>query len=146
MKNEQLKDFKAGTAEYKQLEEHIVGRVADVQARMQLQKKEFLLKESRIYFTVYREIQQVVNYYATSQGFTAVLKINGEEVKEDNPDDVLRYINQDVVWAAQGTDITQIISDELRRRALSASGNNTPSRTSVPSRPATPGAGTPVYR
>jgi len=130
--NEQLKELKPGTAEYKQLESHIVSGMADLNAQAQLQRKEFLLKESGIYYTVYREIQQVVNYYAASQGFTVVLKVNGEEVKEDKPDDVLRYINQDVVWAAQGLNITNVILEQLNQRAVSATRATVPSRPGVP--------------
>ena len=132
--NEQLKELKAGTAEYKQLEQHVVGRMADLNAQAQLQRKEFLLKESQIYHDVYREIEQVVAYYASTQGIAVVIKINGEPVKEDNPDDVLRYINQDIVWAAQGLNITQIVLDQMNQRAISSTSRQggAPSRTGVP--------------
>lgn len=133
-----LKDFKPGSVEYKQREQDLARRVADLNIRMQAQRKEFLLKEAGIYNTVYKEIQQVVAYYANQQGFTAVVKFNGDPAQEDDPDTVLRTINQDVVWYAPGLDITPVILEQLNRRAVSsASGTNAPA-SNPSSRPGVP--------
>jgi Skp family chaperone for outer membrane proteins len=137
--SEQLKEYTVGTPQYKQLESQIVGRMADLNAQAQLQRKEFLLKESQIYHIVYQEIQQVVGYYAASQGLSAVIKFNGDAVKENNPDDVLRSINQDMVWYRPELDITPIILQQLNGRGASANRTNTPTGgTPVPTRQGVP--------
>lgn len=139
VEQEKLKDFKTGSEQYKQKEQEVARRMADLNIQAQVQRKDFLLKESRIYYTVYREIEEEVAYFASSQGISLVMKINAEAVEDDDPDGVLRYINQDVVWAAQGMNITQIISDRLNARAGTANRTNAPTGVPVPSsRPGVP--------
>lgn len=130
---EQLKGLKTGTAQYKQLEQETAMRTADLSVQVQLQRKEFLLREAKIYHTVYKEVQQEVNQYAYSQGITLVIRFNGEPVQEENPEDVLRKINGDIVWYARELDITPTILKNLNQRAIT-----TDSRSSVPYRQAVP--------
>jgi len=128
--NEQLKGMASGTAEYRQLEQHVATRTADLNVQAQLQRKEFLLRETKIYHTVYKEVQQVVDYYAKDNGIGLVLRFNGDPVDPDDPEGVLRYINGDVIWYGQGMDITPVILERLNGRALT-----TDSREGVPRRP-----------
>jgi len=119
--SERLNDYKAGTAEYKQLEEEIAKRSADLNVRFQLQKKEFAKTEARIYHMIYQEIQQEVDAFAQANGIAAVLKFSSEAADGDNPDSVLRDLNKPVVWYSRGLDITPIILESLNRRALQQS-------------------------
>jgi Skp family chaperone for outer membrane proteins len=135
---EELKGIKPSSPDYKVKEQNLARQMADLNIQAQAQRKEFLLKEARVYHDVYKEIQQVVGYYAAQQSFTAVLRFNGDAVDQENPDDVLRYINQDTVWFTQGLDITPVILETLNARAgMSASRTSAPMGTS-PSRPAVP--------
>ena len=127
---EQLKGMPTGTAEYKQLQQHVATRTADLNVQAQLQRQEFLLRETKIYHTVYKEVQQVVDYYSKDNGIGLVLRFNGDPVDPDDPENVLRYINGDVIWFAQGMDITPVILQHLNGRALT-----TDTREGVPYRP-----------
>lgn len=129
--NEQLQELKPGTVQYKQLEQEIATRTADLNVRVQLQRKEFMLREAKIWHTVYKEVQREVNYYAINNGIAMVLRFNAEPVQEDNLEDVVRDMNQQVIWSAQGMDITDIILQSLNRRAL----NTTDQRHGVPLNP-----------
>ena len=114
---ERLKDFRQGTPDYKGLEEELTKRQADLSVRIQLQKKEFLQKEARIYYTVYQEIFQEADYYAQQNGIDMVLRFNGDPVDVEKPDDVLRDINKPVIWYSKDRcDITPIVLDRLVRR------------------------------
>jgi Skp family chaperone for outer membrane proteins len=119
--SERLNDYKAGTAEYKQLEEEIAKRSADLNVRFQLQKKEFAKTEARIYHMIYQEIQQEVDAFAQANGIAAVLKFSSEVADGENPDSVLRDLNKPVIWYSRGLDITPIILESLNRRALQQS-------------------------
>jgi Skp family chaperone for outer membrane proteins len=125
--SERMADFHQGTPEYKQAEEELVRKQTDIQVRVNSQKKEFLLRESQIYNRVYQEIYQEVAYYCNSNGIGVVVKFNGDPLDADRPDDVLRVINQQVVYHAKQVDITGIILQNLRSRLPpTADGRNAP--------------------
>ena len=130
---DQLKGYPAGSPEYKQMEEHLTKRMAEMQVQMQLQRKEFLHREAKIYYNVYQEIQQEVNYYATNSGVSAVLRFSGDPVDKEKPDEVLKEINKPVIWYSQSMDITPVILRRLNDRY------NIPSTTDGRGRPGVPG-------
>ncbi len=52
---ESLEQFRSGTPDYKRLEEEIARRQANLATQVQLQKKDFLLREARVHYTVTRK-------------------------------------------------------------------------------------------
>jgi Skp family chaperone for outer membrane proteins len=116
--SEQLNAYKAGTVEYKQLEEEITKRSADLNVRFQLQKKEFGKTEAKTYYMVYQEIQQEVDAFAQANGIAVVLKFKSEQADVDKPEEVLTELNKPVIWYARNLDITPMILESLNRRAL----------------------------
>jgi len=124
--SERLSEYKAGSAEYKQIEEEVAKRTADMNVRFQLQKKEFMKTEARIWQTILQEIQQEVDAYAQANGIAAVLKFSSEQADPEKPEDVLRNLNNPVVWCAGGMDITPVILESLNRRALQSDRRNGP--------------------
>jgi Skp family chaperone for outer membrane proteins len=111
-----LKNMQPGSAEYKQLEEQTARRRADAQIQLQLQNKEFMVKEANIYHDIYQEIEADVAYFAQQNGIDAVLRFNGDPVEKDQPNQILRNVNKQVVWFSQGLDITPNILDRLNKR------------------------------
>jgi len=114
---DQLKGLKPGTPDYKQLEQMIAERQANMNVNVQLQRKDFLVREARIYNAVYQELEAQVRQYASAMGITLVLRYNGDPVDPENPEDILRNINKPVVHFTQGMDITDIILQQLNERA-----------------------------
>lgn len=111
-----LKDFRTGTQEYKQLEQQLAKRQADVQVQLQLQRKDFLQQEAKIYHDVYNEILQQVEHIARQHGYVMVLRFNGDRVNRDNPEDVLRDINKSVIWFDNRRDITGLVLEQLNKQ------------------------------
>jgi Skp family chaperone for outer membrane proteins len=132
-----LERFHKGSPDYKAMEEEIARREADLTVRVQLQRKEFLMREAKIYNNVYQEIEQEVGYYCANRGIDLVLRFNGDEVDVDKPDSVLSYINKPVVWYNKSLDITPIIRDALVNRGGPSGGNR------VGRQPVNPGASNP---
>jgi len=114
---DRLTEHRSGSPEYKQLEEEIARLQSNMAVKVQLQKKEFLQREAKIYHTVYREIMQEVDYYAASNGIAMVMRFNGDEVDASKPEDVLRDINKPIVWYPKDRDITPYILQALNRTA-----------------------------
>jgi Skp family chaperone for outer membrane proteins len=113
---DRLEGFK-GTPDYKAMEEEVAKRQGDLAVRINLQKKDFMLREAKIYHNVYKEIQQETEYYCAQNGIDLVLRFNGDPVDVDKPDSVLAFINRPVVTYAKDRDITPIILDRLVKRS-----------------------------
>jgi Skp family chaperone for outer membrane proteins len=132
---ERLQEFRKGTPDYKQMEEELAKRQADLAVQVQLQKNEFLQREAKIYHNVYQELWQATDYFCKQNRIDMVLRFNGEAVDVDRPDSVLTFINKPVVWYDRGLDITDAVLQELNRTAINPGAANT--RT-VPARPGVP--------
>ena len=112
-----LSQYNAGSKEYKDLEERIVGKSADFNARVTLQRKEFLVNEAKIYHMIYQQIQDEVKAFAQENNVLAVLRFNSELPEVTKPDEVARGLNNQVIWHHPNLDITKYILDNLKRRA-----------------------------
>jgi Skp family chaperone for outer membrane proteins len=131
---EQLKDFRKGTPDYNSIDEDLTTRRTKLGIRVQKQKKEFLQTEARIYYNVYQEVLQEVNYYCTSNRVTMVLRFSGDRVDIEDPESVLTFINKPVIWYAKECDITPWILDRLNRDSLNPGmrTGHAPTRPGVP--------------
>lgn len=121
---EQLDTLRKGTQDYKNMEEEIARREAELSVKVSMQRKEFLTSEAKIYNTVYQEIEQEVGYYCSSRGIDIVLRFNGDPVDVNKPDSVLSYINKPVVFYSKSLDITPNILDAMVKRSGAPAGNN----------------------
>ena len=133
---ERLDTYRAGAPEYKDLEQDIATRQADLNVLITLQRKEFLQQEARIYYIVYREIIEEVDYFASQNRAAMVLKFDREPVDVEVPETVVRSINRSVIWNSQGLDITDYIVDKLNKRASQGPAGPEAKRYSVPLGPA----------
>lgn len=113
---EDLQMLKKGTPEYKELEEAIAKRQADLQVAVGLKKNEFVQREAENYNAVYQEILQEVNYFCRENAIDVVLRFNGEAADVEQPQSVLAFINRQVVWNTPGLDITDAVLQRLNGR------------------------------
>jgi Skp family chaperone for outer membrane proteins len=128
---EQLQTFRAGTVEYKQKEEEIARMTSEMQVKIAMKRKEFLEQEARVYYHVYREIEQSVQNFSIRNRIGLVLRYNGDDMKEDDRASVLQGVNRAVVFQ-RDLDITTFILEDLNR------GTVTPPSTATPPRPTGP--------
>lgn len=128
---EQLQTFKAGSLEYKSKEEEIARMTSEMQVKIGLKRKEFLEQEARVYYHVYREIEQSVQNFAIRNRIGLVMRYNGDEMKEDDRASVLQGVNRAVVYQ-QGLDITQFILEDLNRGTSAPTQNTAPRGPQIP--------------
>lgn len=112
-KVEELKRYKSGTPTYKKLEEEIATWQSQMQVKINLQKRDFMEAEAKIYFQVYNEIQNEVKYFAQRHGIGLVLRYNSAEIKANDRQSVHMGINKAVVYQ-NSIDITFDILDRLQ--------------------------------
>jgi len=112
---ERLRTFQKGSRDYKELEEELASRSADLSVQAKLQQKQFLEREAKMYYNVYREIIDAVHYYAQRNNIQIVLRFNGAPVDTNDPQEVLKELNKAIVWHTPTVDITPYILAQLNR-------------------------------
>jgi outer membrane protein len=117
---DKLNEFKPGSPEYKQMEEEIAKREADLKVKLHIQRKEFIQKEAKVYYTVYQEIFQEVQAFCQANGIMLVLRFDGNSIDPDNPPEVVKQMQKLVVYNDRQIDITPIILERLARRQPTA--------------------------
>ncbi len=126
---EKLQLYKAGTDEYRDVEESIARLRMEVELERAKRQKEIMEREARVYFNAYREVEAAVDAFASERGIGLVLHYSGEEMDPNSRDSIMQGINRVVVYQDR-LDITRIILDQLNR--------GTPS-TPTATRPVIPG-------
>jgi Skp family chaperone for outer membrane proteins len=107
-----------GGSDERNKKEDLANRLeAAIAAQVQVQKKAFIREEAEIYQKTYHELTSQVEAYARANGIEVVLRTSRTTADVSKPDDVLREINQSIVWSVVDVDITSIIIERLNRRA-----------------------------
>ncbi|MCA9119144.1 MAG: OmpH family outer membrane protein [Planctomycetaceae bacterium] len=109
-----LQKMGKGTTDYKILEEKLAGDQTKLRLDMARKQKERVEEEAKIYFNAYRELEDHINKFATTYGIDLVLRFNGEEMDQSQPESVLNGINRFVVYQ-RDLNITGHILDQMNR-------------------------------
>lgn len=112
---EELQQFGPTSQEYKSKEAEVATAQSKLQVDIGLKRKEFLEKEARVYYQVYKEIENAVAMFSQRASIGLVLRYNSDDMKEDDRQSVLQGVNKAVVYH-QGLDITEYIITNLNRR------------------------------
>lgn len=112
---EQLQAYRAGSLEYKAKEEEAARLTSDLQVKVGLKKKELLESEARVYYNVYRELEQKVAVFAQQNRIMMVLRFNSDDMKEDDRNSVLQGVNRAVVYYHPQLDVTELVLFELNK-------------------------------
>lgn len=121
-KAESINQYNVGSPEYKKLEAEITQMQADLQVQVQLQKKEFLEREAKIYYASYREVMELVKFFAERNNIAMVIRFNRETADSPDPQKVMAELNKTIVYSHPGIDITDIILEQVNRQAGPPSG------------------------
>jgi Skp family chaperone for outer membrane proteins len=113
----QMKGFKEGSPEYSNLEKSLLNHTSQMEAFRKSQQRDLIRKEAQIYKTIYLEVSDAVEKYAQHFNFTLVLRFSADElVGQENPEDVMRGLNRQVVYYRPSEDITNAICEFLNKR------------------------------
>ena len=103
---ETLKGFNVGTPEYKKLEAEVAKAQGDFSVNAQLQKKDFMDREAKVYLQVYNEIERAVSQFARDNGIAVVHRFDGDPVDSADRNRILGSITKPIVYYDAGYDIT----------------------------------------
>ncbi len=122
---EKLKEFRPNTREFKQLEEQLAQRVAELNVRIKILQRDFQEREQRSFYQLFVEISDEVKRYADAKGIQLVMQYSSEPVDPNAPETMQRHLQKSFVYL-NGPDITEPILQELNRRAVHTAGKNGP--------------------
>ncbi len=112
-----MKGFKEGSEEYSRVEKSLLTHTTQAEAFRKSQQRDLIRKEAQIYKTIYLEVSDAVEKYAQHFNFTLVLRFSADELSgQENPEDVMRGLNRQVVYYRPSEDITNAICEFLNRR------------------------------
>jgi len=113
---EEMKQFKQDSPEYAQREKELTRLTTEFETFRKQKQREFVRKEADIYKTIYLEVVDVVRKYAEYYNYTLVLRFNGDKLDTDDPQQLIRGLNRQVVYYRAEDDITPAIIEYLNRR------------------------------
>ncbi len=113
-KEEQAKNYKPSSPEFKELDEDLARQKADFNIKAGRTRKDFQEREAKVYYQTYLQVSSTVQYYAQQNSIGLVLKFNGDKINPDRPDAILKAINKPVV-SQNNIDITPDILALLNR-------------------------------
>ncbi len=117
---EKLKGFNPGTPEYRQLEGEVAKAQGDFSVNAQLQKKDFMDREAKVYLQVYNEIERAVSQFARENGIAIVHRFDGDPVDSTDRNRILGSITKPIVYYDPQYDITPDILKMLNGAVAAA--------------------------
>lgn len=94
-------ELRAGSPEFKQVEEQIAQGQTNLKLQMARKRDEFLKQEAKVYFIAYKEIQTAVQQFSDRYGIDLVLRFSSDQIESDQRDSVLKGVNRAVVFQRQ---------------------------------------------
>jgi Skp family chaperone for outer membrane proteins len=113
---EQRQTLKPGSQEFKQLDEEVARQKADFNIKAGSIRRDFLEREAKVYYQTYLEVSQVVRSFAQNNNIGLVLRFNGDQIDPSRREDVLRAINQPIMYQ-NSIDVTPDVLALLSRGA-----------------------------
>ncbi|MCA9261405.1 MAG: OmpH family outer membrane protein [Planctomycetales bacterium] len=113
--------LKPGTDDFKRLDEELARQKADFNIKAGAIRRDFLEKEAQVYYQTYLEVSQVVNSFARNNNIGLVLRFNGDQIDPSRREDVLRAINQPIMFQ-NNIDITPDVLALLSRGGAAVPG------------------------
>ena len=91
---DQMLQFTPGSPEYRTWSDRLPTARQSYRSTLSSKKKEFLTRESKVYFAVYQDVSGAVQQFAEMKGIDLVLRYNGAEMKSDDRTSVLQGVNR----------------------------------------------------
>jgi Skp family chaperone for outer membrane proteins len=115
-KQEEMQTFGPSSPQFKKLDEDLAKMKSDFQIAVQSKKRDFLEQEAKVYFNIYREVEEAVAVFAQRHGIRLVLRFTGDDMKADDRQSILQGVNKPVVYQDH-LDITMDILNKLNAGA-----------------------------
>ena len=120
-KAEVLKQYKPGSAEFKNAETTLAQQSAAMEVEQRDKMRALMVKEAKLHFDTYTEVNEIIGQLCEAQGIQLVLRYNSQEMDMKNPTSVMQRVNGSVIYHNPGNDITELIVGRIRQLKGTAS-------------------------
>ncbi|MBI1901277.1 MAG: OmpH family outer membrane protein [Planctomycetia bacterium] len=114
---ERLSKLKSDTPDYVALEQAIAKDQSDLNVSVQLQRKRFIEQEARMLHDVYQEILDEVTVYCQRNHIRLAMRKSPDEGKGESAEQIVGLINRPIIYHDPAIDITQVILEQIQRKA-----------------------------
>lgn len=124
----EMADFESGSATYVEAEKRLLKMKSEFDAFTQGARRDLMRRESQIYKTVYLEVSDAVQKYASYYKYTLIIRFDRQALDDKaTPPEVVQRMNKQVVFYRTDDDITDAVLQYLNRLYdQSKSAGNTP--------------------
>lgn len=114
--------FKEGSQEYIARETQLAKSTSDFNTFRAVSQKDFLRKESKIYGTVYKKVEDAIQKYCKAYKYTLILRFSRDELNTDDPQKLIAGLQRTVVHFRPDDDLTDSVVEYLNGQYAKASG------------------------
>lgn len=111
----ELKKLKQGDAEHDRLQLQLARLQLEAKQTAVRERESLLMREGRVYLSVYRQIDEIIKKLAKERGLKLVLRTGDVSFAEDQSrEDILKLVNRAILFD-EGVDITDDVLAELKK-------------------------------
>jgi Skp family chaperone for outer membrane proteins len=108
-----IRGVQPGSPEFDNLQVLLAKLQTELRLFVERERKNLRKAEAEIYANVYREMEVVVKKICQERKFCIVIRQNEGNEKDDNPDEILKWINRPVIFA-ENLDITDDVIAKMK--------------------------------
>ncbi|MGI9515688.1 MAG: OmpH family outer membrane protein [Pirellulaceae bacterium] len=105
--SEELRNYKVGSPEYKQLETELATASANLEVERRNKTREFVEMEAKVHFETYLEVTQVIGNLCEQRGYRMALRFTSTQMDATDPASIMQTVNEYVIFHRPQVDITQ---------------------------------------
>lgn len=117
---QQISQYEVGSDNRNQMEAKIEQEQAALRTKARQAETDLLNREAQIYYTSYREMQEVVASLAEQYGISLVLRFDSGEIDPTNRGEVIKGVNRAVVYHKR-LDLTKMVIKQISPQSANAS-------------------------
>jgi len=111
----EMKDLAPNSTKFVASEKKITELAAGAEAERKNLQRRFMREETKIYQTVYREVLDAVEKYASIYKYTLIIRYSREDAESDDPQKVMQALQRQVVFSREEDDITESVLRYLNK-------------------------------
>ena len=101
--------YQPGSKEFKEKEKELAVKATQLEVDSNDRMRELMTQEAQLHYSVYTEVNKLVDEYCTQFEIRLVLRFNSAAVQPDKPESVMQQVNSAVVYYNPTRDITPAI-------------------------------------
>ncbi len=114
--------YQPGSKEFKEKEKELAVKATQLDVDSNDRMRELMIQEAQLHYSVYTEVNRLVEEYCTQFDIRLVLRFNSAAVQPEKPESVMQQVNGAVVYHNPARDITAAIVQRVAQ-VRGAAGN-----------------------